>query len=419
VSKIKCFDCFELTHVVQLVQKNHIESLIDYVDDLRECVEINDEEYFLTHVGKVKCSFCNAAIDFDGYFIPLEKQDDLAKRVCQFIGEGIAGEIEYCSMCEIVKELESVNRISQEENGVKRYSEGRNINDFLEETFGVPHDYTKYVIPYLSCMCCGYGFEIETQSYPIGKFNDTFKIFDYENISDFLEIDMDDWKRYADDYDIFIRRFELSNFLSYLKKNQMIGFKHPVGQSLHELFSKIYSNGDYLIYEEGELFRGRTRSIGTKPYESSQMWNPPFGVSSHGRYNFVGISVLYLTDNKDYIPYEVNLTHSQELDIATVKIKKPLIILDLSKLMGGFGRYLSQSSNSINALKLEYLLTNYISECCKDIGFHGIKYKGVKEGNYYNYSIINFEKDNELEIVSVKTAEVAIVYSAPKKMVKV
>ncbi|MBR8645135.1 hypothetical protein KEH51_15705 [[Brevibacterium] frigoritolerans] len=59
----------------------------------------------------------------------------------------------------------------------------------------------------------------------------------------------------------------------------------------------------------------------------------------------------------------------QELDIATISIKQPLKILDLSEMYGEFGRILSISPSNNNVLKLEYLLTNFIAECCKEIGF--------------------------------------------------
>jgi len=144
------------------------------------------------------------------------------------------------------------------------------------------------------------------------------------------------------------------------------------------------------------------------------MWEPPFGVSSHGRYNVVGTSVLYLTDNKEIIPYEINYGSNQELDIALFNVKKPLKILDLSDLLGDFGRYLSQTTNSLNLLKLEYLLTNYISACCIDIGFNGVKYRSVKEGNYNNFVLFNYQKEEDLEIISVETNKVHILYKTIK-----
>ncbi|QWG75806.1 RES domain-containing protein [Bacillus mycoides] len=175
-----------------------------------------------------------------------------------------------------------------------------------------------------------------------------------------------------------IKSFELSNFLSYLKKNPMLALKHSVGKRLYELFFAMYNREDYIVLEDEVLYRGGTKGIGNQVYQPPEMWSPPFGISSHGRYNIVGTSVLYLADDKAFVPYELNYINHQELDKATMEVINPMKILDLSNLMGDFGEKLSQSLYNTNVLKLEYLLTNYISECCREIGFNGIKCKGVK-----------------------------------------
>ncbi len=230
-----------------------------------------------------------------------------------------------------------------------------------------------------------------------------------------MEIDLDDWKEYAEKYSILLRKVEVMNFVSSLKKNPMVAFKHPIGARFYELFEKMFNEGDYItLVPKTQLFRGRTSQIGGEQFKTLNMWEPPFGVSSHGGYNIVGTSVLYLTDNKEIIPYEVNYKSDQELDIALFNIKKPLKILDLSKLLGDFGRYLSQPTNDLNLLKHEYLLTNYISACCIDVGFNGVKYRSIKEGNYNNFVLFNYEKEADLEILSVETNKVHISYNMIK-----
>jgi hypothetical protein len=200
------------------------------------------------------------------------------------------------------------------------------------------------------------------------------------------------------------------NFLTTIKKSPLLAYRHYVGKKLFDLLSLMYEHGDYLLLKNKKLFRGRKRILGTEKYEENQMWEPPFGISSHGRYNIIGTSVLYLTDDIKYVPYEVNLSSEEELDIATVKITQQIKILDLSNFMGDFGRFLSESPHDLKTLKFEYLLSNYISDCCKEIGFNGIKYKGVKKGDYNNYALINFDKKNELEIIAVANVNVGIRY---------
>ncbi|MFD0694958.1 hypothetical protein ACFQZT_12700 [Paenibacillus sp. GCM10027628] len=390
--EIKCLDCFDLTESFISLRMNQLESILDYFDDLAKYVGKYDESMFLEHNGKLRCSNCNEKIELDDFFIPRNTEAEFIKKVCQLLGERLSDFVDYCSKCDVIMELNEVNNISFEEIGEKQFSEGILVEKFIVQ-HEIPQQYSKYILPYLRCKCCGYGYDRENQEYDIGRFDNNIKIYKFEEINNFFDIDMEEWHQFAEEYNILIRSFEITNFLSYLKRNPMLGYRHPVGRKFYELFKKMYDNQDYLLLEKGNFYRGRTRAIGSSQFKDENMWNPPFGVSSHGRFNLIGSSVLYLTNSKKFVPYEVNFTNSDELDIATIMILKPLKILDLSKLIGDFGRFLSQSPHTNNFLKLEYLLTNYISECCKEIGFNGIKYKGVREGDYDNYALINFERE--------------------------
>ncbi|MGG1660970.1 hypothetical protein [Brevibacillus sp. NRS-1366] len=409
MSRIKCFDCYELTKTIDELDMTPLESIVEYADELQQFLVKYDEFVYMKCKGKLTCSTCNNKIAVDDYYIPDTKEMDFTRKVGQLIGEEISRYVDYCSHCDIIKELNQVNVVSLNHFGEMVYSEGEDITDFLKRHF-VPYDYIENVIPFISCKCCGFGFDNINESWSIGRFDQSDKIFTSEDISSYLDIDMEDWHNFAEQYHVYLHSFELLDFLTYLQKTPMFAIKHSVGEKIFELFKSMYDAGDYRVLHNVNLYRGRKRNIGSKKYEPEEMWNPPFGVSSHGRYNIVGTSVLYLTSKKKYIPDEVNYSHGEKLDIATVRIKNPLKILDLSNLLGGFGRFLSQPADNRNILKLEYLLTNYISECCKIIGFHGVQYKGVKEGNYDNYAIINFSKNEDAQITSVEEVEVRIVY---------
>ncbi|MEK4083771.1 hypothetical protein [Psychrobacillus sp. FSL K6-1415] len=409
MSTIKCLNCFELTDTFNFLYMNPLESIIEYDDVLNQYVNINDEETYYKHNGKLLCSLCKEHINIEDYYISSDKEEHLAKAVSELLGVEISKYINYCKNCEISRELEEVNRISIIEKGQKLYSQGIEIETFLLK-YSVPEKYIPFVIPFLECQCCGYGYNRMEKKYEKGCFDDSFFVFNQDEISDFLEIDMAEWETFSEKYFIYIKEMELTNFLSSLKKSPMLAFKHSVGQKIYELFSEMYTAGDFISLSNKKLYRGRIRGIGSEIYQPQEMWSPPFGFSTHGRYNLIGTSVLYLTDEKKYIPHELNYTNAQELDIATIEVNEPLKILDLSKFIGDFGKFLSQSSNNTQILKMEYLLTNYISECCKEIGFNGIKYKGIKEGNYNNYAVFKYEKNKQLKISNVISFKVNIEY---------
>jgi len=234
MNNITCMDCFELSSTFTQLDMNPLDSIISYVDELQQYVKVYDVDKLSM---KLCCSRCNSEILFDEYYIPEENKRKLAEKASEIIGGEISRYIHYCSECEIVRELNQANDMSVSEIGKKIYSEGIPIDKFLEEHF-VPTEYIEYVTPFLNCSCCGFGISTETKTYPKGCFNPSTKVFAGEDISNFLEIDLDDWGNYAEKYSILLRKIEVMNFVSFLKKNPMLGFKHPVGSRFYELFEK-------------------------------------------------------------------------------------------------------------------------------------------------------------------------------------
>ncbi len=408
MKNIKCLNCLELASTFIQLDMNPLESIVSYVNELQQYLEKFDEEK-LYQYRHLRCSACKEEILFGDFYITEDNEEEFVKELGSMLGREISNYIYYCSECGFVKDAFEINKTSMIKSE-KINSEGMSVEEFLIAHYVPPH-FTKFIIPFLKCGCCGYGFDGDSKTYNFGSFNNSHRVYSQDDIIEILEIDMNDWEIFAEKYDIFLRKVELTNFLSYIKKNPILAYKHFVGLKLYNLFESMFNRKDYIILDEGfKLFRGRTRIKGNKKFESLDMWEPPFGVSSHGRYNLVGTLVLYLTDNKKFVPYEVSYKKDEELDIATIEVKKPLKVLDLSNLLGDFGRYLFQSPQNGNVLKLEYLLTNYISACSSEIGFNGVKYKGVREGNYYNYAILNYQRDEDLSIFQVDTTRIRILY---------
>lgn len=79
------------------------------------------------------------------------------------------------------------------------------------------------------------------------------------------------------------------------------------------------------------------------------------------------------------------------MQIVKIKPAKSIKLLDLSgTLLRGktFLRYLRYSlDGASNRIPREYLIPCFVADCCKEIGFDGIKYYGSKE--YSNYVVWN------------------------------
>ncbi|AMM95772.1 hypothetical protein UP17_25395 (plasmid) [Peribacillus simplex] len=383
----------------------------DEFDEYIKKLSIEDDGTgFLRNSEKMpKCSKCREPIFYEDYIVEEEDLNNFLIEVCNILAEDISKHIGFCSNCHIIKDFNEYNQILKEETGIVSEVKGKEPADFLL-TFEFPVEYHEIIYPYLKCNHCEtrFGERIKV---------DNERIYDFDDLNDYFSTDIEEMNLYAERFGINFRKVEVSNFSAFLRNNTMLGFKHSVGKRLYKLFECIFKEEEYELLENVKLYRGRTRNIGSKKFDSSQMWSPPIGVSSHGRYNLIGSSVLYLSDDKKYIPHELNYKGDQLLDIATVRINRQLKILDFSKMYGEFGRILSTSPSSTNALKLEYLLTNYIAECCRHIGFHGIKYNGVKKGDYKNIALLNYEQETDISIECITTYQPKITYSLNKHLV--
>lgn len=268
----------------------------------------------------------------------------------------------------------------------------------------------------LKCQNCGFGYNRYNPStdrtrseykffredavYSESEIQQFYEIIKYLRIRDF-----------ASDYGVQINIEELTEFADYLRANHMLGYFHNVGQTIFNLLKTHYDKAHYEVLKVGTIvLRGRTVQKNNIDYGVDQMWNPPQSWASHGRFNPVGSSVLYCCDNVDSIPYEINPTAKQDICIAHVYIRRPLIMLNIDRLFYKFNDLVRESSNNDGIYNSDYALTNYIAECCKEIGYHGISYKGVRGEDYTNYAILNFSNTEDMSINHVKRMKINVKY---------
>lgn len=211
---------------------------------------------------------------------------------------------------------------------------------------------------------------------------------------------------FAQKYGVSISENDLSEFQEYLIKHPMLGTKHIVGDKLYEAVRLHKEAGEGLILGRTSvesnntyLFRGRNRKIDSEaPYKKTEMWAPKAGYSSHGRYNAIGIPVLYLSDNKYALPYELHTADDEFIDIVTFKLERNLLVFDIHLFGLEFESFFSNTRIDSRQLKYTYLLPNFFAACCHLHEFDGVKYSGVRgeKLSYNNYALFNYK--NELDV---------------------
>ena len=97
---------------------------------------------------------------------------------------------------------------------------------------------------------------------------------------------------------------------------------------LEQVIKSLYENGGYYPLASGRtIFRTRTMDLGyeiSKLPSDDKLWEPPYGVSGHGRYNDIGVSVLYCANNLDVLREEIPLDQGKEYVYAKFILSKTL-----------------------------------------------------------------------------------------------
>ncbi len=348
--------------------------------------------------GLHNCCNCGQTLYLNDYYIESDEDlEDFINAVIEKLAEIISKKIHYCSHCSDGQDIERYLYILEKEDEIAP-DYGTEIWEFLSEQGIYDYGIKEKILNYLYCSGCKFGTGRYDDVYE--QFDPLDKVYTQQDIDDFYGLNYEDFADFAKSYELNISREEIQEFVEFLYDKPYLALLHKVGKEIYRVIEQHYKNKNYLVLEVGEkLYRGRTRKKDHSPFEPKDLWNPPKGSTSHGRYNAIGVSVLYCTDSINAIPYEIHPSHDENIDVATFMVEKPLFLFDVSSIFNEkFGDLISSTVLESKEQKKGYLLTNFIRDCCYDVGYHGIKYKGVGKGEYYNFALFNFEKGVELSI---------------------
>lgn len=383
-----------------------------------DIAENDEEEYCL----------CKKPIDKGNLFISSDRFEDVSIRL---IADQISKQIEFCSRCEGEKMDSLLNeyvdlldtkeeKIEIEEIDDYLFNLGTEIKNLFEAPLGNFRIENK-IIKHLKCQNCGSGFDSKSLYNPFyDSFKPDEKAFNKEEVDSFYRnVDFNKINSFAKFYGIRLSVTELEEFVNFIYEYPLLAYKHPVGIKIYEMLeAHYYSPNAETIIPPYNLYRGRVKHKLSKPYLANEMWEPPKGVASHGRYNTVGNSVLYCTTDINFIPYEIHPGNYQNLCIAKVRLNKGLKILNIQQLFNKFTGFVGDSTDYMGIYNSNYSLTNYIAECSKNIGYKGVMYEGVKGGKYKNIAFFNYQKGEDLIIDEVTTVDLDIQYTINKELIR-
>ncbi|SFR27593.1 hypothetical protein SAMN04488603_1162 [Paenibacillus sp. cl130] len=391
------------------------------------------------------CSYCAREI-FDFFQKSGKPIAPYAKYVLDFtVNNGIDEEVIYCDVCcdEVEEDYHRLNisytlltsiadNLSQDIGGCERchgnerrwfehsYNndpyEGSpidlggshdNVGGYLRDS-GVPDVLVPVFVKLIKCKC-GYGRHARDGNNPdAGIFDEQDDVYTNQEVESMLGFEVEAFSEFAEKYEEIISEKDLLKFRDVLRTQPMLAFKNKTGAAIYNVLKKHYDAGEYDILKASEvkLFRGRTRAVdSSKAYTVEELWTAPLGKPSHGRYNSIGVPVLYVTNQERAIPYEINPSHDQLIDIITFDIlKKKLKLFNIGSFDSNFEGFFSEVNEDTNIVKTAYLLPNYIGACCNEIGYDGVMYKGVQSfdqlNEYTNYALFNMELNLDLKASS-------------------
>lgn len=179
---------------------------------------------------------------------------------------------------------------------------------------------------------------------------------------------------------------DLILFLNYLDKHLPFASTHFVGERINNIIAGWEETMDF---DRDVYYHARTLPIDKCPYTERDMRQAPSGVSWHGRFNYVGQSHYYFSDEQVGALLEA-AKHSNEkrVQVARLRPMRSIRMIDLSSEITTQNKFLeycrfSPEPQDYPNIKREYLLPCYVASCCELHGIEGIKYYGSKE--YKNY----------------------------------
>ncbi|WP_017381320.1 RES family NAD+ phosphorylase [Paenisporosarcina sp. TG-14] len=357
----RCSCCLDLQSIIEFYDSHKL-------GQIPMSLEIS--ETFTT-----ECPYCNEQLE-EGDII-ISEGNTFLELVGQEIGEVLSTEIAECQDC-------NVDKIIYEQ----RYGDMESLNTVFELLDGwqFGNEVKTFVSGNIRCSKCN---EVLAEDIP------------YVTAGELAS-----W--YGEYDEIFDQVFGISSqdgeeFIEYLAQYPMLGLNHPTGQEIFNMIKESTVTGIELLQPKLKFLRGRTRKKLERlvPYIPEELWNPPVEVSTQGRYNPAGVSVLYLAEVEEVVTKEIAFNgEKNNLDIAEFQVEKPLKILNLSDTnSSGFSQMYTDEDSEV---KKKYLFPNFIMQCLMLNDFQGIIYDSVKEDGI-NLCLFNFEKDKDISISNIYT----------------
>lgn len=186
----------------------------------------------------------------------------------------------------------------------------------------VPEELSALICEYIKCPRCHYGRDGDTRKNPsAGIFTLGDEVYTRRELNEFWGFEDKLFCEFAARYGITIENSGLYELRQLLSTNPMMAMRNETAQKIYHTLqaNKDSGHADRLTSEEGKLYRGRNRKRDSnKRFKRKDLYSPPLGSASHGRYNAIGVPVLYVANKLAAIPHEIHPAHDGVMDVGEI-----------------------------------------------------------------------------------------------------
>jgi hypothetical protein len=382
---------------------------------LDECAKTADESFI--------CSECGHQIVRGESFI--EDDCEASRIIFIFMAKQIMNEIDSCCECGDGSDIQGIYPsikswfYDEDDDPLAIFNELNTastiedlMNDVFENREEIWEPFYENIVEYVHCPHCdngsGENYE-EKQNY--GTFDLLTEVYTKRDIDHFNHnFYGDEIESVKTEISKLAENFTIDELVSlkekYIRNRELMSSDTAI-YKLEQFIKELYKKNEWYVLSENRiLFRTRT-SPENEPLSKEELWEPPSGSASQGRYNDIGVSVFYCANNKEVVKKEVPLPSGHIYNIAKFIVHKPLYLFPINfifgrKFNGLINESVSKKHQNAN-FKEEYIISNIVSAICYNNNYDGMVYRSIKDDVSIDYALFcNYKKGDEIELLDVE-----------------
>ena len=401
-----CCNCDEYNFILSIeeyvVREHPKENIINFLFD----------EYSQKCFQDITCESCGTNLVSGESYFP--NKMDVINELKNYVISKMNQMIIRCEECSEIKDFcySFEQNFEDDESIDTEIDPAKTLAELLNEQFNIDYEseYFDSIVENIHCGNCGNGTGVDYENKKDnGVFNWDTEVYTNYELDEFEEKFYGEKEELRTDISLMALNFskeELNDLKNDYIKNKIYISRNPHFRKLENRIKKWFKDGEFIYKMNKNRILYRTRVVDIdKIVDKKDLWAPPATFANQGRFNDIGTSVLYCSNDKSILEKEVPIkeddTDKKKRILVKIISNRILNLFPINYIFGkdeGFNGLISEKDNDFSetVIKKHYIICNIVSAICSKIGYDGIVYKSVKSGEYINYAIFNVKEDEDL-----------------------